>query len=127
MNSSVALHGVLPDGSPAAKERFADAIQAEQSFCSSALLRVEVTRTLRREGLDLRPAAAFFDRVRFLLIQDATLRLAAGIEPHIKSLDAIHLAAAILSGLNPTVVTHDANMKSVAGQLGLATFDPMEP
>lgn len=47
------------------------------------------------------------------------------IEQQVKTLDAIHLGSVIASGLDATVVTHDAAMKAVAERLGYPTLDPV--
>src|SRR3546814_20210731 len=51
-------------------------------------------------------------------IDDGVLRIAAAIEPHVKSLDAIHLATCMLLGSGITVATHAGNMAAVAVQPG---------
>ena len=46
--------------------------------------------------------------------------------PHIKTLDAIHLASVLRSGLEDVVVcTHDQAMSAVARLLGLEIHDPV--
>ncbi|MEB3069226.1 hypothetical protein [[Mycobacterium] vasticus] len=64
------------------------------------------------------------DYIGQLPISDALLAQAEAIGPHIKTLNAIHLASVIRSGLDATIVSHDATMLSVAGELGYATHDP---
>jgi hypothetical protein len=50
------------------------------------------------------------DYLGFLPVSDAVLAEAEAIVPHIKTLDAIHLASVVRSGLAATIVTHDATM-----------------
>ena len=50
---------------------------------------------------------------------------AEAIVPHVKTLDAIHLASLLHTGLDATIVTHDANMRAVAEVLGYPTVDPV--
>ena len=79
---------------------------------------------LRRVGLPVQRRDALLDYIGVLPISDALLAEAEAITRHIKTLDAIHLASVIRSGLDATVVSHDATMLSVADELGYATLDP---
>jgi predicted nucleic acid-binding protein len=60
-------------------------------------------------------------------VSDRVLRAAAELTSReIRTLDAIHLASALRSGLeNLTVVTHDRTMATVAEHLGFETYDPV--
>lgn len=95
-------------------------------FLSSRLLRTEVVRVLRRDGRPLSDATPLLDRVGLLDITRETHAVAESIERHVKTLDALHLATALLVGEPVTVATHDATMKVVAEQLGLLVTDPVE-
>ena len=92
---------------------------------SSRLLRTEVIRVLRRDGRSPIEAAPLLDRVGVLELTTETHTVAESIERHIKTLDALHLATALLIGEPVTVATHDTAMKSVAEHLGLAVTDPV--
>ncbi|MGD9619018.1 MAG: hypothetical protein AB7G47_00020 [Mycolicibacterium sp.] len=49
-------------------------------------------------------------------------------ERDVRTLDAIHLASALRSGLEDLViVTHDTTMKSVAATIGFRIIDPVAP
>lgn len=126
IDSSAALHTVVPDGDIRAEEWFHQAASTGKTLLASTLLRLEFTRVLRRDLQPIDKGDWLLDRTTFIRIDNRTLRYAASIEPHIRSLDAIHLATAVLSETKPTVVTHDSNMKTVAKHLGLETFDPLE-
>jgi predicted nucleic acid-binding protein len=67
------------------------------------------------------PAAA----VQLIPISDAVLAQAEAIVPHIRSLDAIHLASLIHTGIDATVATHDETMARVAELLGYPVIDPV--
>lgn len=95
-------------------------------FVSSRLLRTEVIRVLRREKLATAAATPLFDRVGLIDITCETHTRAESIERHVKSLDALHLATAMLVGGQLTVATHDVGMKDAAEHLGFATFDPVD-
>lgn len=125
IDASVALHALLPGGDLRAR-RWLDAVtQAGDDVFSSMLLHLELTRVLRREGLDASMVRPVLDRVNLVSIDDGVLRFAAAIEAHIKSLDAIHLATCALLGANIGIVTHDAQMSAAAASLGLETMDPL--
>ena len=98
---------------------------------SSRLLRTEVVRVLRREDIPVSQAAPLLDRVGLLDITREIHRLAEDIRPHIRTLDALHLAtaASLERTLDTplTIATHDRTMTSVAHQLGLRAVDPVTP
>lgn len=94
---------------------------------SSALARTEVVRAVRHYGLPaVRRARTLLRRVDLVCIDDDLLDAAATLDPQIlRSLDAIHLAAALLfSGSLVAVVTYDGRMKDSARMLGLSVEAP---
>jgi predicted nucleic acid-binding protein len=94
---------------------------------SSALARVEVPRAVARHGDDSRTRAqAVLARVRLLAIDDALLDAAAGLPPDIlRSMDAIHLAAARSFGASlDVIVTYDSRMAEAATAGGLRCVAP---
>src|SRR3546814_20915391 len=123
LDPSLALRAFLPT----AESRTLDWLDAVHAQCeeviSSTLLELELIRTLRRERLDLGSAQLALKRAVLIGIDDGVLRIAAAIEPHVKSLDAIHLATCLLLGSGITVATHDGTMAAVAVQLGFDTLD----
>ena len=127
LDASVALHATLPGGDRRARDWLDAARRAGDEVYSSTLLHLELTRVLRRERLDPSLARPVLDRINLVSIDDGVLRFAAAIEPHVKSLDAIHLATCSLLGSGVGVVTHDASMAEVALLLGLDAFDPLSP
>ena len=127
LDTSVALHAVLPWGDIRASRWLASLGEDANELLSSTLLSLEITRALRRERLELSLAAPVLDRTSLVSIDDGVLRVAATIEAHIKSLDAIHLATCLQLGSGVTVATHDAAMRAVAEQFGYPAFDPLEP
>lgn len=125
VDSSVALHPVIPGGDLRAGEWFRRMFGGEDPLLASVLMRVEVLRVIRREDLPTDTADWLLDRIHFVRVDDRILRYASNIEPHVRTLDALHLATAALSDASPTMVTHDAQMRHVANQLGIRTFDPL--
>jgi uncharacterized protein len=94
---------------------------------SSRILRTEITRVLRREGLPVADRDQILDYIDTIPLDHAVLQEAEAIIPHIRTLDAIHLASALRSGLDDLVITtHDVTMKSVAVKLGFRITDPVE-
>jgi predicted nucleic acid-binding protein len=125
LDASVALHAVLPGGNSRARNWIDATRKAGDEVYSSTLLQLELSRVLRRERLDPGIARPLLDRVNLVSIDDGVLRFAAAIEPHVKSLDAIHLAACSLLGTGVTMITHDENVLAVALDLGLDAVDPL--
>ena len=91
------------------------------------MLELELSRVLRREQLSISRARPVIDRVALISIDDGILNAAAAIEPHVKSLDAIHLATCALLGPGTCLVTHDLAMAQTASVLGIPAMDPLEP
>lgn len=123
LDSSVALRTILdvPE-----RERLLSWMETpETTYVSSRLLRTEVVRVLRRDDRPLTEGAPLLDRVGLLEITRETHAVAESIERHVKTLDALHLATAVLVGTPVTVATHDATMKTVAEHLGLVITDPV--
>ncbi len=125
VDASVALHAILSGGDERARAWLDATIQAGDQVFSSTLLHLELTRVLRREGLDPALSRPLLDRINLVSIDDGILRFAAAIEPHVKSLDAIHLATCALLGSGIVMATHDDNMTTVAASLGLDSMDPI--
>lgn len=124
LDSSVALRTILdvPE-----RERLQSWMRlGKTTFVSSRLLRTEVIRVLRRDGRLLVEGKPLLDRVGMLEISRETHTVAESIERHVKTLDALHLATALLIGEPVTMATHDSTMKVVAEHLGLLVVDPIE-
>lgn len=126
LDSSVGLR-ILLGHSPAAARWF-DAVTASagDAVISSRLLRTEMTRVLRRVGEHVARRDTVLDHVGVVPIDHAVLQDAEAIVPHVKTLDAIHLASALASGIDDIVIcTHDHTTRAVARELGLRTTDPV--
>lgn len=98
---------------------------ADVDFVSSRLLRTEAVRVLRRDGRPPSDADPLLSRVGLFDISRETQTVAESIERHVKTLDALHLATALLVGEPVTVASHDVTMLAVAEHLGLNTVDPV--
>ena len=106
----------------AALERWPDRV-------SAALARVEVHRALRRAG---RPRAAHvhadavLDALVLIRVDEPVLARAASLgDRQMRSLDAIHLAAALTIGDDPAaLITYDVRLAHLASEEGLTVLHP---
>ncbi len=96
-------------------------------FVSSDLSRVEVIRAVRRADPEAVPRAReVLATLALIRLDEALLDAAATLEPApLRSLDAIHLAAALAVGAALTgVVTFDRRMAEAARALGVRVEAP---
>lgn len=100
---------------------------ATTPIVSSDLLRTELMRTTRRGAPDqMVQARAVLDSLVLLTLSTAVVERAGELEPGLlRSLDALHLAAALelgdeLDGL----ITYDDRMASAARALGISVVAP---
>ena len=95
---------------------------------SAAVLRVELVRVVRRAGLPrlIPEARKLLAGVHLIRLDDALLDHAADLDPiEPRSLDSIHLAAAVSLGDDlAAVVSYDERLLAAATSLGLPTATP---
>jgi uncharacterized protein len=95
---------------------------------SATLLRTEAIRALRRAGHDARvgPARRLFGALRLVRLDEPLLDRAGDLDPRaLRSLDAIHLAAALAIGPDLGVlVTYDERLAEAARERGLVVHTP---
>jgi len=93
---------------------------------SCGLARVEVVRAVRPHGPEaIDRARQVLAALELLALDDELLDTAAMLDLPIRSLDAIHLAAALrLGGALGELVTYDARMAEAARTVGLVTSRP---
>jgi predicted nucleic acid-binding protein len=95
---------------------------------SSALLRVELVRVVRRAGVPrlIPEARKLLAGVHLIRLDDALLDRAADLDPtELRSLDSIHLAAAASLGDDlAAVVSYDDRLLAAATSLGLPIATP---
>jgi predicted nucleic acid-binding protein len=124
LDTSVAAHILLEDNDSAVA--WFEELALDEPVQSSRLLELELLRLFRRCGLELSRVDDFLEDVTLLVVDDALLKEAAAIRPHVRSLDAIHLASAQrLGAASTTIVTHDAQMARATDALGFALHDPV--
>jgi predicted nucleic acid-binding protein len=126
LDTSAALKLLVDESHSQAFVDFYDA-QAGAAWVSSALLRVELGRTVQRavpallsQGLELLTA---FD---YIAIDDEIIDRASS-EPDrvLRSLDAIHLASARQLGTDlDALLTYDERLRSAAERAGIAVASP---
>ena len=125
LDTSVALHALLGHSPSAAAWIDEVSADGQHLVVSSRILRTELTRVLRREGLPVNRRDEVLDVLALVPVTDGVLAAAEAIESHVKTSDAIHLGSVIAAGLDATVVSHDAAMIKAATSLGYPTFDPV--
>ncbi|MBV8195832.1 MAG: PIN domain-containing protein [Candidatus Dormibacteraeota bacterium] len=95
---------------------------------SAALLRTEAIRALRRARLDDRvgPARRLIRRVRLISLDHSLLDRATELEPrNLRSLDALHLAAAATLGDDlGSFITYDDQLGAEATAAGFPVASP---
>jgi predicted nucleic acid-binding protein len=111
------------------KERESKALESwlgDSRVISCALARTEVVRATSPSGVEaIARARRLLDRVDLIQLDDELLDLAGELQGPLRSLDAIHLAAALELGDElDAVVTYDAQMKRAAETLRLRVVAP---
>jgi predicted nucleic acid-binding protein len=96
---------------------------------SSVVARVEVHRALRRAGASASQRAradAVLAGLVLVRVDEPILAGAAALrDPHLRALDAIHLATALSLGDDPqTFIAYDARLAQAAGKLRLPVAHP---
>lgn len=125
LDTSVAAHALLRTSRNAVRWLEEISVDVTVSLIGSRLIRTELTRVLRREGLPVGLRSAILDRLDLVPLTEGVLAGAESIVPRLRTLDAIHLASAVATGLDLVVVTHDARMGEVARELGYDVLDPV--
>jgi len=101
-----------------------------RSVNSSVLLEIELIRVARRTSTPVESARMLLTNIELLEISREVVDGACALTGELKSLDAIHLASALIlhSNADPvTVLTHDARLAEAARARGLAVVDPLAP
>lgn len=123
LDTSAAMKLIVEEVESAALARAIDEQQPELVAC--VLLETELRRAMHREpALNQQMATAVLEGVSLYEVP-VSLFQEAGLLPgmRLRSLDALHLAAAIRLGVDH-VVTYDARMVEAAHDLGLRLLAP---
>ena len=98
---------------------------------SSALLRTETVRALRRSGNDdlIGHARRLFSAIHLIRLDEPLLDRAGELGPdELRSLDAIHLAAALSLGPDlGAIITYDSRLRDAAVAQGVVVESPGQP
>jgi predicted nucleic acid-binding protein len=124
IDSSALVKLVVAEPESAALRRY---LQTEPERASCALARVEVVRAVRPHGATATSRARqLLRRLDLIQLDDELLDGAAVLDGVVlRSLDAIHLAAAQTLGDDlAAIVTYDERMTRAAAQLGLPVQAP---
>jgi predicted nucleic acid-binding protein len=124
LDSSALLKLVVREPESAALRRY---LRRHPRRITCGLARVEVPRAVRHLGGSFRRRARqLLRRVDLIRLDDALLDAAAGLDPRVlRSLDAIHLAAAqLVSGDLDALVTYDRRMTEAAKLLAFTVEAP---
>jgi predicted nucleic acid-binding protein len=100
---------------------------AEDFLFTAALARTELVRAVADGGAAaVRQARMLLESIDSITLSRALLDDAATLPPrHLRTIDAIHLAAAQrAAGSLRAVVTYDARMAAAAADLGMPTASP---
>ena len=104
-----------------------DLASPEDLWMTCDLARTEVMRSVtRRESLSAADVLVQLQRFRIISLDRDVYEMAGRIQPaRLRSLDAIHVAAALSLGSDLTaLVTYDARMAEAARLNGLAVLSP---
>lgn len=125
LDTSAAVKLVVDE--PGSRELLAWLRRHPRQIASSDLLRTELLRAIRRAAPDrMHQARMVLDRVLLLSMPPSVFEHAAQLEPvGLRSLDALHLAAALelgdeLDGL----LTYDERLAGAASALGVEVVAP---
>jgi predicted nucleic acid-binding protein len=123
LDSSAFVKLVVPEAESAALRR---RLRKWPRRASSGLLRVEAVRAVRPSGpAAVRTARRQMARLHIVEVNRPLLDAAANLAPPLRSLDAIHLAAAQSLGDDlEVVITYDQRMAAAARVLGMVTAAP---
>jgi len=128
LDTSAAVKLVLGEPSSRAMTKWAR-VHAERVI-SCDLLRTELLRATRRGAPDQMPRArAILDSITLLSLPSTTFERAAELEPAgLRSLDAVHLAAALELGDElDGMVTYDDRLAAASALHGVTVVSPSRP
>jgi predicted nucleic acid-binding protein len=114
-------------GEPDSAALAAWAAAHDTQVVSSDLLRTELLRATRRAAPDrMRRARVVLDALTLVGVDTSMFERAATLEPtQLRSLDALHLAAALELGDElDGIVTYDSRLAAAAAGYGVATLAP---
>lgn len=127
LDTSAFLKTVLGEAESAALQSYLDG-HPDAGLVSSSLLAVEARRSvLRHQSARLPRTDLILGQIELLAISDAVIESAGRLpDPMLRSLDAIHLATALLIRDDlEALLTYDPRLTEAAEAHGLATAAPV--
>lgn len=126
VDTSALVKLVVVEGESAALRRYFEDFPGDTQF-TAALARTELVRAVARRGLiDVIENARFaLSRLDLVALNNSVLDAAATIAPpELRTLDAIHLAAARTAPELRAMVTYDSRLAEAAIGAGIAVVTP---
>jgi predicted nucleic acid-binding protein len=122
MDASALVKLVVPEPESSAVEE----LVRDRHLVASEVVEVEVRRAARRRGAtDERIVAETLGLVWFLPLDEEARRLAATVDPPpLRTLDAIHLATALLVEDLDELISYDDRLAAAARDRGLTVLSP---
>ena len=126
LDSSAIVKFAVEERESRALHDWRDALEPEDALMTCELAVAEVLHAVRRVDGDTAVALAHLDSLEQLVIDRDLLLATAQLQPTgIRTLDAIHLAAATATGDDLAgVVTYDSRMATAARALGVVVLSP---
>jgi len=126
LDSSAIVKFAVSERESAALAAWRESLGSNDVLMTCELAVTEVLRAVRLVNADADVALAHLDALEQLLIDRDLLLIAGGLEPAgLRTLDAVHLAAATAAGDELAgLVTYDERMAGAARQLGVAVLAP---
>ena len=130
LDSSAAVKLVKPEAESVALSKFIRGIASEPTggaLIAGDILRTELIAAVLRAGLPRSAAMAVLDGVHLLRLTGSVCDTAGDLagEQGLRSLDALHLAAALSArGILRGVITYDLRFAEAATSLGLRVESP---
>ena len=123
IDTNIVLPAIVSEGSGGTLPQLAQhARKVRVPLVTSTLTGIEIRRILIREGIPISPSIInVFEGFDIVQFTEDIGELAARLPVmYLKTLDAIHLATAIMSECD-AVITHDRQLINACTQLGIAT------
>jgi predicted nucleic acid-binding protein len=126
LDSSAIVKFAVEEPESAALQAWRTDIAPDVELVTSELAITEVLRAVARVDGDLHVARAHLDSLDHLVLDRDLLLAAAGLVPtRLRTLDAIHLAAAMTLGDDLAgIITYDERMADAAASLALTPVAP---
>jgi predicted nucleic acid-binding protein len=124
VDSSALVKIVVEEAQSLALARYLAGLPGDNRL-TAAIARTELLRAVARRGVAVENAHSVLARLNFVTVTTSVLDVAAGIRPpELRTLDAIHLAAAMSVPELRALVTYDNRLAEAATATGLAVVSP---